>query len=396
MPAQILVVEDDLASQRATAYALREGGYEVAVAADRVEALKAVEAKGVDLIIASVGHPPGFDGYAIAARVQAADRQRRVPILLLGPEESTEARVRAMRAGANDYISQPFHPAELLARARGLLVRFAPKDGGAPAGANGRVYAFYGAKGGVGTTTVLLNSAISLVQDRHRRVVVVDAKLQFGDVRVFLDIGLQHRSMLDIVSAPAIDADLLATVVVAHESGVSVLLAPPSPESAELVTPESLAQMIQVLRTMYDYVLVDIDQRLDDGNLQVLDAASAVFVVLTADLSSIKNIQLLLATLRNLAYDPDKVRLLLNRATAVTGIRLETVEVALDHRIDHQISNDYRVAMSALNSGAPFTYRRPSSQLARSVAAFAASIDVRATSTLQPRPHRGKPATARA
>jgi pilus assembly protein CpaE len=393
MPARILVIDNDQASQRATAYHLREGGYDVVTASDGPEGLKLVDKGAADLILVEAALP-GLDGYAIATRVNAG-RTTSIPVLLCGPEQDVESRVRGVRAGASDYLVKPYLPAELLARVKGLLVRFAPKDGSTPGTARGRLYAFYGAKGGVGTTTILLNAGIALNRERQRRVIAVDAKLQFGDIRVFLDLGLHNRSMVDLVTAPSIDADLVKNVVVTHESGLDVLLAPPSPEAAELVTVEHLAQMFQVLRTMYDYVLVDTDQRLDDHNLQVLDAASTIFVVMNADLSSIKNVRLLLATMANLAFDREQLRLVLNRATAITGINLQSVEAALERKINHRIANDYRQAMSALNSGAPFMYRNPTGSLSRSVAEFANAIDERRAAPVEVGRQRPGIATAR-
>ena len=65
--------------------------------------------------------------------------------------------------------------------------------------------------------------------------------LQFGDHRVFLDLGNDRKSVTDLMTAPQIDADLLKGVMVKHDSGVDLLLAPTSPEEADLVTPENFA-----------------------------------------------------------------------------------------------------------------------------------------------------------
>ena len=110
--------------------------------------------------------------------------------------------------------------------------------------------AFYGAKGGVGTTTLAINTAIALHRVLRRSVVLVDADLQFGDHRVFLDLGNDKRSIVDAVTAPAIDGDLLRQVVVRHDSGVDLLLAPPNPETAEHVSAERhhMAQIVETLR----------------------------------------------------------------------------------------------------------------------------------------------------
>ena len=139
-----------------------------------------------------------------------------------------QQKVRALRAGADDYLIKPFHPAELLARMKSLIARFAPSDSLVGRPPMGRIHAYYGAKGGVGTTTIAINAAIAL-QTLGRRVCLVDGNLQFGDHRVFLDLGLDRKSIVDVVSAPAMDSDLIRKVVQTHDSGIDLLLAPPSP-----------------------------------------------------------------------------------------------------------------------------------------------------------------------
>ena len=171
----------------------------------------------------------------------------------------------------------------------------------------GQVIAFYGAKGGVGTTTLAINAAIALQRQLHRSVVLVDANLQFGDHRVFLDVGNDRYSIVDAVTAPAIDADLLSTLVVHHDSGIDLLVAPTRPEEAEHISAERhhMATLIETLRRMYDYVVVDLDKRLDDHCLDVIAAADRLLVVMTADLSCIKNVRLVLETMTQIGV-PDE------------------------------------------------------------------------------------------
>ena len=129
------------------------------------------------------------------------------------------------------------------------------------------------------------------------------------------------------------------------------------------------------LRDLYDYVLVDIDKRLDDINLGILEASETVFVVMTADLSCLKNVRLVLETIGHLGYEADKVQLVLNRSNAFTGISVKNAEGALKRTIDHQVVNEYRGAISALNSGAPFMFTKADSALGGSLLQFARAVD---------------------
>ena len=374
MAAKILVVDDDANVQRLLQYTLKQEGYEVVVAADGAEGFRLWGAEAPDLILLDV-QLPKLDGYQVATKIRSEEGSAgHVPIIMLTAEREVEQKVRGLRAGADDYLIKPFHPAELLARMKSLIARFAPSDSLVGRPPMGRIHAYYGAKGGVGTTTIAINAAIAL-QTLGRRVCLVDGNLQFGDHRVFLDLGLDRKSIVDVVSAPAMDSDLIRKVVQTHDSGIDLLLAPPSPESADLVTPGHMHQVLELLRGMYDYIMVDIDKRLDDVNLMVLDVAETIFAVMTADLSCLKNVRMVLDTIGHLGYEGSKLKLVLNRSNAFTGINIKSAEGALRRPIEHQIVNEYRGAISALNSGAPFMAGKADSVLGRSVLDFARQVD---------------------
>jgi pilus assembly protein CpaE len=375
MAAKILVVDDDPNVQRLLQYTLKQEGYDVVIASDGAEGFRLWGAEIPDLILLDVMLPK-LDGYQVATKIRGEEGGTgHVPIIMLTAEREVEQKVRGLRAGADDYLIKPFHPAELLARIKSLLARFAPRDTLLARPPMGRVLAFYGAKGGVGTTTIAINAAIAFHRELGRKVCLVDGNLQFGDHRVFLDLGLDRKSIVDIVTAPSIDTDLIKNVIVKHDSGIDLLLAPPSPETAELVRPEHLPFITDALTSLYDYILVDVDKRLDDVNLGVFEAAESVFVVMTADLSCLKNVRLVLETMDSLGYEQGKVQLVLNRSNAYTGINVDNAESALGRKIDYQVINEYRGAISALNSGEPFMSSRPDGPLGTEMSKFAQQID---------------------
>jgi pilus assembly protein CpaE len=382
MATKVLVVDDDLNIQRVLVFALKQEGYEVMVAADGAAGVEmALEAKP-DLILMDVSMPR-LDGYAAVQQIRAAEQGTRVPIIMLTAEAEVEQRVKGLRAGADDDIVKPFHPLELMARIKALLARGGPSAPrtAAEAPTMGRLCVFYPAKGGVGTTTIAINTAIAMARELHRRTALIDANLQFGDLRVFLDLGLDTASIVNAINEPDLDVDLLHKLMVRHRSGVDLLLAPPDPAAADIVVerqrqgPAVLNNILSLARRLFDYTLVDMSQTIDDFNLQLFDEADVIYVVMTADLSCLKNVRLVLETMDSLGYEKDKVQLVLNRSNAYTGINIQNAESALGRKIDYQIINEYRGAISALNSGEPFMSSRPDSTLGRSVLDFAKAID---------------------
>jgi pilus assembly protein CpaE len=376
---RILVVDDEGNVQRLLQYTLKQAGYTVSIAADGQEAIRLWKDESPDLILLDVTLPK-LDGYAVAERIRADEGGRdHVPIIMLTAEKEVEQKVRGLRAGADDYLVKPFHQAELLARMRSLLARFGATDGTTTKPPLGRMIAFYGAKGGVGATTVAINTAIALHMEHDRKVVLVDGVLQFGDHRVFLDLGPDRKSITDAVSAPAVDADLMKSILVKHDSGVDLLLAPASPEEGDLIKEDRLVEVLGLLRSMYDFVIVDVDKRLGDLTLSVLDNSDEIHIVMTADLSCLKNVRLALEALDRIGYDRTRLRLALNRSNAFTGISVGAAENALKRDFETKIVNEYRTAITAQNSGKPFSYARPDSVLAKEISALAKRIDTAGT-----------------
>ena len=395
MAVRILVVDADPTVQRALGYALGQAGYEIISASEGPGALRIARTERPALVLIAA-NLPGVDGFTVVSRLRLEDGpSTHTPVILLLAEGEAEQRGKALRSGADDYLIKPFHPAELMARMRSLLSRFAPADTPIPTGRAlvpaasrrrepARVILFYGAKGGVGTTTIAINTAIALHKELGQRVCLIDANLQFGDHRVFLDLGLDRKSIVELATAGVFDIEFIRQVLVKHESGIDLLLAPPSPETAELVTHDHLPEVISQLANEYDYIVLDVDKRLDEINLRVMDVANTIFVVMTADLPCLKNVRLVLETIGHLGYSEDKVRLILNRSNSFTGINVKNAESALKRRIDYQLINEYRSAIGALNSGAPFMYTKADSVLGKNVLEFVKAMDKDMTDRLTP------------
>src|SRR5919106_3476828 len=272
---KVLVVDDDLNIQRVLVFTLKQEGYEVLVASDGATGVKMAKESLPDLVLMDVSMPK-LDGYAATQQIRASEEEGgRVPIIMLTAEADVGERVKGLRAGADDDIVKPFHPLELMARIKALLARGGALTtaAGTDATTLGRLAVMYGAKGGVGTTTIAINAAIAMTRELRRRTALIDANLQFGDLRVFMDLGLDTASIVNAVSEPDLDADLLRKLIVRHHSGIDLLLAPPSPEAADIVmerqrsAPSALPNVLNLMRKMYDYTFVDMVKTIDDFNL---------------------------------------------------------------------------------------------------------------------------------
>jgi pilus assembly protein CpaE len=189
----------------------------------------------------------------------------------------------------------------------------------------------------------------------NKRVVLVDGGLQFGDVGVLLNLNPKNQSIADVArELVAGDTETLDSTLVDHSSGIRVLMAPPSPEMAELVTPDHITRIIAALRQTHDLVVIDSTPLLQDSTLAFFDASDVIVTVLTLEITNIKNIRQFLALTDQLGWSDNKVELVLNRADSGFGIRLQDVESSIGRKINHSVVSDSRTVVFALNRGVPF------------------------------------------
>ncbi len=332
---------------------------------------------------------PDMDG--ITATEQLSTTAPGAAVVMMSVQGEADYLRRSMLAGAREFLVKPFSSDELTASIRQVSSREREKQsrigiptplGGAPAagthsggGAEGQVIAVFSPKGGVGRTTVAVNLAVAAAMELGRKVVVMDGSFQFGDVGVLLNLNPKNKSIADLLpELEAGDLESVDTFVINHSSGIRVLLAPPSPEMAELITPQGAKRMIEALRMTHDLVVVDCMSSFNDTTLSILDMADTVLTMLSLEITSIKNIRLFLEVAEQLGYDSDKVRLVLNRADSSLGIRVADVEHSIGRRVDHTIVSDGRSVVYALNRGVPFFLSNREAQVSQDVLRLAAAV----------------------
>lgn len=216
----------------------------------------------------------------------------------------------------------------------------------------GSVMVFWGAKGGSGVTTVAANFAVALRQESGAEVVLVDLNPVLGDAA--LSLGLTPRfTILDALSNPKrIDREFVSSLMVKHDSGVSVIGAPDKYLSDSSFEPRAVARLLDTLRANYAYVIVDAGPGLGSAAESVLRMASTFFLVTQLDIVSLRNAQRILSHVQEL--NDAKIELVINRCDARRDeFDLDAVTKALGRAPSWRIPNDYMSACRASNTGAP-------------------------------------------
>ena len=354
----------------------------VGAAASGFEALEVGSQLLPDVVLMDI-NMPGMDG--ITTTEQLTSRAPNAAIVMMSVQGEADYLRRSMLAGAREFLVKPFSSDELCdsirqvyAREREKHVRLAPLmpaatpahgGGDRPAG---KVIAVFSPKGGVGRTTLAVNLAVAAASELHRSVALVDASLQFGDVGVLLNLDPKSKSIIDVLPDMANgDIDAIDGMLISHSTGIKVLLAPPSPEMAELVTPDHVRRIIERLAETHDIVIVDCWPLFQDPTIGILDQADVILCLLTLEITNIKNIRLFLGVADQLGYGGDKLRLVLNRADSAYGIRVADIEHSIGRKVDHTVVSDGRTVVYALNRGVPFVWSNKQAQVSQDVLTIA-------------------------
>lgn len=232
-----------------------------------------------------------------------------------------------------------------------------------------RVITVFGAKGGLGKTTMACNLAVKLAEN-NRKVALLDLDLQFGDIHIFLDIDPKDTIAELVQESFAANIDSVRSFMTVHPSGVHVLCAPKSPEYAEMISAEKVQTLLSLLRSYYDYVIIDTPPSFTEVVMTAIESSTTILFVTGLDISILKNSKLSLSLLNSL-QQTDKIRLIINRAMDMSSITVNDVESILGFPIWAKIPSDYKVAVTALNRGIPFVIGEPASKLSRSLAEMA-------------------------
>lgn len=364
---RVLIV-DDLPETRENVRKLLQFEPDVEVsgqAGNGQEAIDLARQEQPDIILMDINMPI-VDGISASQSITQSVPQ--CQIIIMSVQSEADYLRQAMLAGARDFLMKPFSGDELMAAIRRVYdtrptIIHQPTiavagDGDAAAsknisgGKDGKVVAVYSPKGGSGCTTIAINTAVSLANRGHSTI-LVDASLQFGDVAVTLNMR-PSSTLVDLADRlNELDADLISSVSLEHDSGLRVLLAPPKPEMAELLTAESIEAIIGTLRNQFDFIVVDTASGLNDTTLTVLDAADRVIMVAQQSLSSLTNARRFFDLYDALTNEIKKIMLIVNRNSDKFGISVKDVSDALRRPVVATIMQDDIAVTNAADRGIP-------------------------------------------
>ncbi len=347
-----------------------------------------------DIVLMDI-NMPGVDGIAASEAISA--QLPNVQVVMMSVQGEADYLRRSMLAGAREFLIKPFSGDELVNSIHRVYQLGATRRAAMPAPPptmvsavpappppkGAKIIAVLGSKGGAGSSTVAVNLAVALREETKERVALIDANLEFGDVGVFLNLP-NSRTIAEMTGDKVgIDEDLLDGTLASHATGIKVLLAPPRPEMAELVKPEHLKTIIEMMTKSFDFIVVDLWKSFQETTILFLDAADQIVLVSTADIPAIKNAKLFFELTDALKYPPEKTFFVLNKEDGRSGIRPKDIEASIKHPVGAVLPKDDRTTLLAINRGVPFVTAQRTTALSQAYFALARNIAQR-TSVAQP------------
>ncbi|WP_053361544.1 AAA family ATPase [Bacillus sp. FJAT-27251] len=292
-----------------------------------------------------------------------------VYIVLIVPDNMENLK-KAMHMGASDILRTSYSYEELkesFQQAKKYMEHRAEKSSGQPAFIKGksRVIAVSGPKGGVGKTSLAVNLAIASAK-KGKRVAVIDAHIQFGDIAMYFNEKPKRTIYEWVKEAYGRSTYSIDQYMMKHDSGVSFLAAPPRPEFFEGITEEHIKAAIEEAKKQFDIVFIDLPGYLSEIHISCLDSADDILLLFTNDISVLRTTKLYLETLETINLK-DKVKLILNMHSKKQGLELKKVEEIFDLKIHATLPKQEKIAASAISTGWPFVLADARSQLSKGV-----------------------------
>jgi pilus assembly protein CpaE len=332
------------------------------------EAIQLSQQAKPDVIVMDI-NMPDMDG--ITATQEIKKKAPHIQVVILSVQSDPSYMRKAMLAGARDFLTKPPMIDELTdaVRRAGLLAQeerkksaaaftAAPVDGirstAMAAIPLGKVIVIYSPKGGTGRTTIATNLAIAL-NSEESKVALVDGNLQYGDVAVFVN-EQGKNTVLDLAPrVDELDPDVVREVMVAHRaSGIHILASPPKPELADKVTGEQFSKLLNYLRRIYTYIIVDTASQLTEAVQAALDVADMTVLITTQDIPSIKNANLFLSLADASGIARDHILFVMNRYDKRIAITPERVGESLRQPIVVVVPFEEKTVSFSVNRGIPF------------------------------------------
>jgi pilus assembly protein CpaE len=276
----------------------------------------------------------------------------KIAILALSSTTDPDLLLHAMRAGYSEFLAKPFDRDEFADCITRLDSRWSATI--ARPFHSGKILSFFGAKGGVGTTTLAVHLAMYLVRAQGKKVLLVDNHAQLGHIALYLGMDGSNHHFYDLVqNVSRLDQELLRGFIVTHSSGLDVLSSPDVYGGSWKTDADAVERTLEFLSTQYDFVVLDCEASFEDINLAVVAFSNWIYLVATPEIGAIRDLSRYVDGLIQNEQATKKLQVVINRYSSNEAVTIEQIEKAVHLPIAIKVPNNYAELVKAINVGEP-------------------------------------------
>jgi pilus assembly protein CpaE len=327
-----------------------------------------------DLLILEIGEDLKNE-FQLAHNIQDSGMARE--IFFTSSRLDPDVLIQALRAGAREFFPQPIRKEEVKAAFLKLKERRGKEKFDGEKKKRGKIIDVIGSKGGVGNTTLAVNLAASLIETPGSPLVaLIDMNLLFGEIPIFLNIESVFNWGEIARNISRLDSTYLMSILSKHSSGIYVLPSPTGLDGVNVANPEIIEKLLGLMRNVFDYIVIDGGQALDDISMKILEMSDMVLLVAILSLPCLTNVKRLLWIFQKLGYpQQEDIKIVINRhSRKLTIITPKEAEESINQKIFWFIPNDYPTTMSAINQGKTLSAVAPSAEVSRNLRELAATF----------------------
>ena len=294
------------------------------------------------------------------------------PVLFaLLAERSPGLMKRVIRAGADELIFMPLEGGDLTR----ALLKISESRLRADRREGGTVVSVTSVVGGVGVTTIAANLALALRQQSSKRVALMDLDLQSGALGVTLNLEPEVTILPLIRLDRRLDSIQLESALTRHSSGVYLLAAPKKIEEGEIVTDVAIGAILDQMREMFDYVVVDCGARIDENAVAAWERSHHLLYVLNQSVVSVRCAWRFIDLFERLGIHGLEAHYIVNRFSPSSAIGDRQVESTLGREIWARIPRDDRALERAELTGETLWKAAPGAGVTRALEQLAVRFD---------------------
>lgn len=339
MPQKILIVDDDLDTLKLVGTTLERKGFEILAAKDGQQGLEFAKKESPDLILLDIMMPK-MDGYEVTRRLREDPATADIPIIMFTAKAQVDDKVEGLEAGADDYLTKPTHPSELVARVRAMLKRPRGSTQSAPVEAatsvSKRIIGLIAPKGGLGLSTLAINLGVSLHEKTKEGVVVAEMQPGRGTIGLYLGLNASQAFSDLLQREPKeITRQEIEKALVSHSSGAQLLLASTKASDARLQdASEQLEAVVEQVAYFTPYTILDLGASLSTATQKLLARCDELVVVLESRPQTVQQAKTLLNELLDLGIQRQKLHpVVLNRERMEQAMSASSVQQELGYEL---------------------------------------------------------------